>query len=140
MPESVVVVGRFSSAMVMPSWSGSSTDSFPARTGPKPLASVRHEQARLHLFLPVGVEVPDGLQPRTEILRQPVDPGAVDLHEVAGRIADVELDNIARQFDEPVVERHVIEGVVALRSAVDRLEIVDGDPEMVVAGGLDVAF
>ena len=43
---------------------------------------VRHEQTRLHLLLGVRVEVPQRLQLRAQVVRQPVDPGAVDLDEV----------------------------------------------------------
>ena len=97
--------------------------------------SVRYEHARLQLRLGVGVEVPQGLHSRPDIGRQPFDARAVELDEVAGRIADVELDDVARQLDEPVVEGLVVEGAATFRGPVDGLEIIDGDGEVMVAGG-----
>ena len=64
----------------------------------------------------------------------------VDLDEVARRIAEVELHDVAGQLDEMVAECPAVERVAALGGAVDRFHVVDGDAEVVVAGRLDVAL
>jgi hypothetical protein len=62
----------------------------------------------------------------------------VDLDEVAGGVAEVELDDVAGQLDQAVAERPVVEGAAALGGAVDRLDVVDRDAEVVVRGRLEV--
>ena len=104
------------------------------------LGLVRHEQPRAHLLVGVGVEVPQLLEPRAQVVRQAVGAVLVDLDEVAGRVAHVELDDVARELDEAVPERDVVERAAPLGRAVDRLEVVDGDPEVVVAGRREVAL
>ena len=95
-------------------------------------APVAHEQPRAHLLVALLVEAPQRLQQRAQIVGQPVSAPLVDLDQVAGRVAHVELDDVARELDEPVPERPVVERPVALRRPVDLLEIVDRDPQLVV--------
>src|SRR3954468_4563748 len=64
----------------------------------------------------------------------------VDLHEVAGGGAQVELYDVAGQLEQAVAERLVVGGVPALGGAVDGLDVVDGDAEVVVAGRRQVAL
>jgi hypothetical protein len=68
---------------------------------------------------------------RPKVGRQPIRAVLVELDEVAGGIAHIELHDIARQLDEAVSEGGVVEGVAPLRGTVDRLQVVDGDGEMV---------
>ena len=64
----------------------------------------------------------------------------IDLDEVPGGIAQVQLDDVAGQLDQVVAERPAVERVAALRRPVDGLQIVDGDPEVVMAGRPQVAL
>ena len=64
----------------------------------------------------------------------------VDLDEVAGGVPNVELDDVAGQLDQVVAERVAVERAAPLGRPVDRLEIVDGDPQVMVTGRLDVAL
>ena len=77
---------------------------------------------------------------RAQLVRQPIDAGTVDLDQVPGRVAHVELDEVARQLDEAVAERRVVERVMAFGGTVGGLDVVDRDREVVVAGRLEVAL
>jgi len=52
----------------------------------------------------------------------------------------VELDDVTRKLDETIAEGVVVEGVSALCGAVDGLDVVDGNGEVVVAGRLQVSL
>ena len=54
------------------------------------------------------------LEPPAQLFGQPVDAVVIELDEVAGRIADVELDDVARQLDQVVAEGVVVEGAPPL--------------------------
>ena len=64
----------------------------------------------------------------------------VDFDEVARRVANVELDDVAGQLDEVVPKGGLVEGVSPLGGAVDRLNVIDGDPKVMVARRLEVAL
>ena len=92
------------------------------------------------VFVILRVEVPQALEPGTEVVGEAVGPVLVDLHEIAGGVANVELHDVARKLDQSIAEGLVIEGVPALGGAVDRLQVVDGDAEVVMTGRLEVAL
>jgi hypothetical protein len=50
----------------------------------------------------------------------------VDLDEVARRVTQVELDDAARQLDQVVAKRLVVEGSPALGGAINGFDVVDG--------------
>jgi len=50
----------------------------------------------------------------------------VDLDEVARRVTQVELDDAARQLDQAVAKRLVVDGRPALGRAIDGFDVVDG--------------
>ena len=52
----------------------------------------------------------------------------------------MELDDVTRKLDETIAEGVVVEGASALCGAVDGLDVVDGDGEVVVAGRLQVSL
>ena len=90
------------------------------------------------MLVALRVELPQPDEPGAQVAGQAVDAVVVDLDEVARGIAQVELDDVAGQLDEPVAEGPVVERAAALGGAVDRLDVVDRDAEVVVARRLQV--
>jgi S-adenosylhomocysteine hydrolase len=86
------------------------------------------------------VNLPQALDQTAQIGRQAVDAVVVDLHQVAGRVSHVHLNDVAGQLHEVVAEGDMVKGAAALGHPVDRLEVGDGDPEMVMAGRLQIAL
>ena len=93
------------------------------------------EQPAPHLLLALRVQVPQPLEPRAQVGGEPIHAVVIDLHQVAGRVADVHLHDVAGQLDEMIAERVVVKRVAPLGRAIGRLEVGDGDPEVMVAGG-----
>lgn len=73
---------------------------------------IGHEEAPARVPSLCGFEVPQPLQLGAQVVRQPVDAVVVDLDEVARRVADVELGNVAGQL-EVVAEGLAVEGAAA---------------------------
>ena len=86
------------------------------------------------------MEVSEPFQLPPEVLGEAVDARAVDLHEVACGVADVELHEIAGQLDQLASECGAVEGAATLGRAIDRLDVIDGDPEVVVCSRVLVAL
>ena len=59
------------------------------------------------------VELPQRPHLRTDVLRQAAGAAVVDLDEVAGRVAHVELHDVAGQLDQAAAERLVFERATA---------------------------
>src|ERR1700733_7627907 len=77
----------------------------PGTTGHSWRASVGHEQPTPHLLLALRVELPKGLQLRAHVVGEAVDPVVVDLDQIAGRVAQIQLHNVSGQLDEVVAKR-----------------------------------
>jgi len=89
-----------------------------------PAALARHVQPPAHLLFGLRPLLPDRLELRAQIGRQSLDAVVVELDEVPGSVADVELHDVAGKVDEAVAERLVVERVAPLRGSVDGLYIV----------------
>ncbi len=98
------------------------------------------EQASAHVLLALRVEVPQVLELCAQIIGKPIHPGVVDLNEVAGRIANVQLHDITGQFNQMIAEGIVVKRSSPLSHAVHRLDVINGDAEVMMAGGLEIAF
>ena len=101
---------------------------------------IGNEQPPLHLLFSLRVELPQSLELSAQVVRKAFRAVVVDLDEVPGRVADVQLHDVAGKLDQVVAERRAVERVAALGGPVHRFEIVHGDPEVMVAGRLYVAL
>jgi len=81
---------------------------------------VGHEQPTAHLLVGLRVEVPQALQLRAQVIGQTVDAVVVDLDEIAGRVAKIQLDNVPGQLHQMVPEGVTVKGAAPLRGSVDR--------------------
>ena len=88
-----------------------------------PSGLLRHEEPRAHVLVALGVEIPQAFELGAEVVRQPVDPMVVDLDEVSGGVAHVQLNDVPWQLDEVVAEGLLVEGGVSFCGAVDRLDL-----------------
>jgi hypothetical protein len=64
----------------------------------------------------------------------------VELDQVAGRVANVELHYVTGQQHERAAKRAVIAGIATLCGAEDGHEVLDGDPKVVVTRRGQVAL
>src|SRR5690348_2482744 len=110
--------------------------SSPVLQGYTPRGSVGHEQPAPQVLLALRVEFPQRLELRAHIVGKAVGPVLIELDQVARRIADVELHDVARKQHEMVAKRRAVECSKPLRYAIDGLEVVDRYAEMVVAARL----
>src|SRR5689334_24528874 len=67
---------------------------------------------------------------RNLVLRDRRGVGMVELDQIAGRVADVQLDGSARQLPDAVPEGLVVERTELLHAAVDRHEVRDLEREV----------
>src|SRR6185437_4639975 len=72
--------------------------------------------------------------------REAIDAVMVDLDQVAGGVAHVHLHDVAGQLDQVVSEGVAVKGAAPLGRPVDGLEVGNGDAEVVVAGGGEIAL
>src|ERR1700761_8028424 len=99
-----------------------------------------HEQPPAHVLRVLRVDLPDRLYLRPQGIRQAIDATLVDLDQVAGRVADVELHDVARKLDQVIAKRRAIERPAAVSRPEGGLQVVHGDGEVLMARRLDVAL
>ena len=100
---------------------------------------ILHVQAPAQVLLGLRVQVAEPAHLAPQRLGQAARAGRVDLHQVAGRVAHVGLRDVPGQLDQVAAVR-AVERAERLRAAVDRLEILHGDREVVIAARLGVAL